>query len=225
MKKLLLLAPFFLVACGESETVSVIKSQVINQLDPTRTLGNALEKRGRCLSYKWEESTDAAGRNVVTYTCYMRSEGSNSILQSSFDQMIEGTRSAISTYEQQIQMFAKSSLCISDDEYSVRACENMKSGKLHAIAVSEKGIKRFEAFKENETDEVAQVIAWSVIKNTPPSAVMLSSTYVVKMEDGTVHEIAQGREALSDLYVNDESFNPVKNLARQLAPPTCLNCG
>ncbi|MGE8099518.1 hypothetical protein [Pseudomonas fluorescens] len=225
MKKLLLLVPLFLVACGESETVSVIKNQVINQLDPTRTLGNALEKRDRCSSYKWDEGTDAAGRNVVTYTCYMRPEGSNSILQSSFDQMISGTKSSISTYEQQIQMLAKSSPCISDDEYSIRACENMKNGKLHAIAVSEDGIKRFEAFKKNEIDEVTQIISWSVIKNTPPSAVMLSAKYVVKMDDGTMHEIAQGRETLSDVYVNNENFNPVKNLARQLAPPTCLNCG
>ncbi|OSR64842.1 MULTISPECIES: hypothetical protein [Pseudomonas] len=224
MKRLLLLAPILLAACGESETVSVIKTQVINQLDPTRTLGNALDKRERCSSIKWDESTDGAGRNVVTYTCKMRAEGSNTILQSSFDKMIHDTRSAISTYKYQNEMALKAMPCIADDQYSVRTCESIKNGKLHAIAVSEDGIKKYEDLKDNEIDEVTQIISWSVIKNTPPSAVMLSAKYVVKMDDGALHELAQGRETLSDVYINNESLNPVKSLARQLAPPVCLNC-
>lgn len=224
MKKVLLLTPLLLAACGESDDVAVIKNQVINELDPSRTLGNALEYRDRCSSYGWEESTDSAGRNVVTYTCQMKAKNSNVILQSSFDQMIDSTESSISTYKTLIAMAAKAAPCIYDDEYSVRACELMRNGKLKEIAASEEGIKRFEALKDNDIDKVTQVISWSVVRNTPPSAVMLSAKYIITMDDGKVHELKQGREVLSDVYINNENFSPVINMARYLAPPICINC-
>lgn len=224
MKKLLCISFFLLSGCGESESISLLKGQVINQLDPTRTLGNALENRPRCSSYSWSENTDSAGRNVATYTCKMKPENSNSILQASFDQMIKDTKSAISTYNWQLERLEKSPLCTSNDTYNTKACDGQKSGKLEQITVSENGIKRFQNLKDNEISAVSQVISWSILKKDPFSAVMLSAKYVVKMDDGAVHDLDQASETLSDVYVGDERFNPVRSLARRLAPPICVNC-
>ncbi|MCO7057164.1 hypothetical protein ACUZXZ_08360 [Pseudomonas juntendi] len=226
MKKLTILASLLLVGCGESDHVSFIKKQVLSEIDPSRTLGNALENRDRCTSYKWSESTDSAGRNVVTYVCKMDAGVSDAILQKGFDKIIDDAKSEIKEYKRKVSFADNFQPCIHKDadQYYEKACENVKNGYLKSASLLESRIPEIEDFKDNEISEVQQIIDWSVIDNTPPSAVMLSAKYVITMDDGQTFEFKQGRETLHDVYNNNERLNPVQNLHRMIAPPVCLNC-
>ncbi|MGU3309977.1 hypothetical protein ACLBW8_27375 [Pseudomonas sp. M5A4_2d] len=224
MKKVLLLLPFLLVACGgESQNIGIVKNQVIKDLDPSRTLGAALEHRERCSSYEWSESVDAGGRQVVTYKCQLRPSASNDVLQASYSRIATDIESAISTYHQLIDLQKKTPPCTFEDDSSVSACDVMKQGKLKQIAASEQGLERLGKIRRNDIDSLQQLISWGVIGN-PAAVVLLSAKYQIKMDDNQVYTLGQGREAMLDVYSNNEGYSPVTKLARQLFVPTCVNC-
>lgn len=69
MKKILYFLPMLIIGCGDSSNVTSVKGMVLDYVDNSITLGNALDTRKICSSVKWDEYKDSRNREIVRYTC------------------------------------------------------------------------------------------------------------------------------------------------------------
>lgn len=58
-----------LTGCFGEDKIKEVKGLTYDNIDPTNTLGNALDTRKMCKETKWEAGKDERKREVVTYTC------------------------------------------------------------------------------------------------------------------------------------------------------------
>ena len=146
----------------------------------------------------------------------MKSAESNLILQNNYNKIVSDLKSSTGTYQWHLEMDKKSPACTSPDEYSAKTCESLKNGELLSISKIEDRISEVNKQQKNDIADVQQIITWSVINSGPPSITMLSAKYKLKMSSGQEYELNQGREVMPDVYINANTNNPVRNLARQL---------
>lgn len=71
MKKILFLS-ILLVGCGDSSNVTSVKNSIFKLIDPTITVGNALDTRVMCSSVKWSDLKDDRNRTIVRYECKLK---------------------------------------------------------------------------------------------------------------------------------------------------------
>lgn len=63
------LITFALSGCFEENIIETVKGLTFSTIDPTLTLGNALDTRKMCKEVKWWLATDDRKREVVNYSC------------------------------------------------------------------------------------------------------------------------------------------------------------
>ncbi|MDU3160329.1 MAG: hypothetical protein E7B34_32625, partial [Hafnia alvei] len=99
---------FIVAGCDNvsaSDNQEIIKSQVLSNIDSTRTLGAALEHRQRCESFQWEDGADEQGRLTVTYTCDMSVSATNDIWKREMTRFANGYASLIESAKRSIDQY------------------------------------------------------------------------------------------------------------------------
>ncbi|EGA2503257.1 hypothetical protein H5J46_003377 [Escherichia coli] len=199
---------FILAGCDNvsaSDNQEIIKSQVLSNIDSTRTLGTALEHRQRCESFKWEDGADEQGRQTVTYTCDMSASATNSIWKREMTRFANGYASLIESAKRSIDQYNEACVANGSGPYCFK--KEADNSKL------KEGLSAAKKLAENETIKVKQVIIWSVLPDTERSVQLLSAKYYFDFNNGSPSWASQqGDNLLKDIYNNNENNNPIIGL-------------
>ncbi|QIF17607.1 hypothetical protein [Escherichia coli] len=199
---------FILTGCDNvsaSDNQEIIKSQVLSNIDSTRTLGTALEHRQRCESFKWEDGTDEQGRQTVTYTCDMSASATNSIWKREMTRFANGYASLIESAKRSIDQYNEACVANGSDPYCFK--KEPDNSKL------KEGLSAAKKLAENEIIRVKQIIIWSVLPDTEQSVQLLSAKYYFDFtNDSQSWASQQGDNLLKDIYNNNENNNPIIGL-------------
>ncbi len=199
---------FILLGCdgaSASENQSIVKSQILSNIDSTRTFGTVLEHRQRCKSFKWEDGIDEQGRQTVTYTCDMSASASNEIWQGEMTQFANGYASLIESARLSIERYNEGCVARGSDPYCFK--EEPDTSKL------KDGLSIAKKMSETKITKVKQVIIWSVLADTEYPVQLRSAKYYYDFDNNSQSWATQkGDGLLRDIYNDNESNNPVKGL-------------
>lgn len=199
---------FILAGCDNvsaSDNQEIIKSQVLSNIDSTRTLGAALEHRQRCESFKWEDGADEQGRQTITYTCDMSASATNAIWKREMTRFANGYASLIESAKRSIDQYNETCVANGSDPYCFK--KEPDNSKL------KEGLSAAKKLAGNEIINVKQVIIWSVLPGTEHPVQLLSAKYYFDFNnDSQSWASQQGDNLLKDIYNNNEHNNPIIGL-------------
>lgn len=205
---------FIVAGCDNvsaSDNQEIIKSQVLSNIDSTRTLGTALEHRQRCESFQWEDGSDTQGRKIVTYTCTMSPDSSMQIWKTKLDKIIDDTSGVVKNIQDGIERSVEFCKRNNYESYDCKRPDRYDSAKK---TMSEHKIKldSLNRFKNIKVTDVKQVITWSVIPGYEQPIQMISATYNYKFNDGNEYNANQTYAILIDIYRDTDYGNPVESI-------------
>ncbi|CNH05700.1 Uncharacterised protein [Yersinia kristensenii] len=209
---------FIVAGCDNvsaSDNQEIIKSQVLSNIDSTRTLGTALEHRQRCESFKWEDGADEQGRQTVTYTCDMSASATNDIWKREMTQFADGYATLIESAKRSTDQYNEACVANGSDPYCFK--KEPDTSKL------KEGLRAAKKLAGNQIIKVKQVIIWSVLPGAEQSVQLLSAKYYFDFNNESQSWTSQqGDNLLKDIYSNNENNNPVKGLIGHEAAK--INC-
>ncbi|MBN3063649.1 hypothetical protein H5A21_06015 [Pectobacterium aquaticum] len=194
----LLLAPIGNAIAGN---IDLVKNQVIESIDATRTLGSALKHSRHCDSFKWDEGTDSDGRNVVMHTCQLKSEEQNQIFKS-------GLTFQINQINEDLRLTNGRAMSQTEADKGNARIEN--ANRLRLITLT----------------DATQTITWAIVPSVNVPVIILSENYSFKFSNGESYKFSTnggGRNTgLEYLYGTTKSLTSVFGLASYIIsqPPT-----
>lgn len=204
----------FIAGCDNvsaSDNQQIVKSQIISNIDSTRTLGTALEHRNHCQSFKWEDEDDTQGRHIVKYTCIMSPDSSMEIWNTKLDKVIDDTSAVVKNI--QIGMENSQEFCkkINYESYDCKRPERYNSAK-QSIVQNKIRLDSLNKLKSVKVTGVEQVITWSVMPSYEQPVQLLSAIYYYKFNDGDEYNANQSHSILTDIYRDTDYGNPVESV-------------
>ena len=203
-----------------AKNVDLVKNQVVESIDATRTLGSALEHRQRCTSFKWDEGTDSDGRNIVTYTCQMDPAESNIIWQATMDEHLKTINGYLASAQSKVDNVDKSRECVDPIDTSGKTCANMKKGFKAELLRTQSFANRAKNMKAITITKVKQTLVWAIVPSVSGPIQLLNATYHFDLNTGDAFDQGQGDHAMPDVYYNNGNNNPINVMANYLYTQT-----
>ncbi|AZP43905.1 hypothetical protein EJP81_19430 [Rahnella aquatilis] len=221
MNKLFLISLLLLpIGNAMANNVDLVKNQVVESIDATRTLGSALEHRQRCTSFKWDEGTDSDGRNIVTYTCQMDPAESIIIWQATMDEHLKTINGYLTSAQSKVDNVDKSRECVDPIDTSGKTCANMKKGFKAELLRTQSFANRAKNMKAITITKVKQTLVWAIVPSVSGPIQLLNATYHFDLNTGDAFDQGQGDHAMPDVYYNNGNNNPINVMANYLYTQT-----
>ncbi|MCS2153248.1 hypothetical protein MUU49_11800 [Scandinavium goeteborgense] len=213
---------FALSAChSESDNQKILKNQVYENIDSTRTLGAAMDNRQRCSSVNWEDNIDDKGRNTVVYTCLMKGGESERLWTQYIKHYISSHEGSLKNEELRAETYSKQCR----QEYHDRDCTPPWIAGLQ-LPESRKALDDIQTIIHEDISTVKNTYIWSITPNSETPVSLLSMKYEYTFKNGKVSDIywtGNANNIIRDDIYND-SFNPISSIAqKEISKINCKN--
>lgn len=203
----------FVAGCDNvsaSDNQQIVKSQIISNIDSTRTLGTALEHRNHCQLFKWEDADDTQGRHIVKYTCIMSTDSTMEIWNTKLDKVIDDTSAVVKNIQIGIEHSQEFCKKIDYESYDCKRPERYNSAK-QSMDEHKIRLDSLNKLKSIKVTGVEQIITWSVMPDYEQPAQLLSAIYHYELNDGNEYNASQSYAILTDIYRDTDYGNPVES--------------
>ncbi|NTZ39814.1 hypothetical protein EXW94_19335 [Enterobacter sp. JMULE2] len=210
-KTALIFSLLILSAChSESDNQKILKSQVYESIDSTRTLGAALDNRQRCTSVDWQDSVDDKGRQTVIYTCSMKGDESEQVWTQHMEYYINSNELSLKNEKYRADVYTQK--C--KQQYPDRDCTPSWIAGLQ-IPKIEQSIEQVKKIVHTKINDVKNIYIWSVVPGNEQPVTLLSMRYEYTFSDGKTHSIFWRGRAID--AIRDDIYRDRFTLANTLA--------
>ncbi|WP_330985152.1 MULTISPECIES: hypothetical protein [Enterobacterales] len=208
---ILLSSVLILSAChSESDNQKILKSQVYESIDSTRTLGTALDNRQRCTSVDWKDNIDDKGRQTVIYTCSMKSDESEQVWTQHMEHYINSHELSLKDEKYRADVYTQK--C--KQQYPDRDCTPSWIAGMQ-IPKIEQSIEEVRKIVHTKISDVKNVYVWSIVPGSEQPVTLLSMRYEYKFSDGKAQSIYWSGRAVD--AIRDDIYRDHFTLANALA--------